>query len=76
MNNPFDNEEGSFLVLVNEEHQHSLWPDFADVPEGWSVAHGGTRKDCLQYVETHWTDMRPKSLAIAMAAADHTESGM
>ena len=29
--NPFDDENGSFLVLVNDEEQHSLWPAFADV---------------------------------------------
>lgn len=30
--NPFDDNEGRFLVLVNDEGQHSLWPSFADVP--------------------------------------------
>lgn len=36
------------------------------VPEGWTVAFGGTegttRQACLEYVEEHWTDMRPRSL--------------
>ena len=35
MTNPFDDEDGRFLVLVNDEGQHSLWPTFADVPSGW-----------------------------------------
>ena len=30
--NPFDDDDGSFFVLVNDEEQHSLWPTFADVP--------------------------------------------
>ena len=30
--NPFDDETGTFLVVVNDEDQHSLWPTFADVP--------------------------------------------
>jgi uncharacterized protein YbdZ (MbtH family) len=38
--NPFDDENGSFLVLVNDEEQHSLWPAFADVPAGWRVVYG------------------------------------
>lgn len=33
--NPFDDPDATFLVLVNDEGQHSLWPAFADVPDGW-----------------------------------------
>lgn len=70
MTNPFEDEEGRFFVLVNEEDQHSLWPAFADVPEGWTVAHGeDSRQACLDYVERSWTDMRPKSLIARMSAA-------
>ncbi|MEU6753945.1 MbtH family protein, partial [Spirillospora sp. NPDC046719] len=36
MTNPFDDPDGTFLVLVNAEGQHSLWPEFADVPSGWT----------------------------------------
>lgn len=60
--NPFDDPDGTFLVLVNTEEQHSLWPSFLDVPAGWQVAHGeDTRDACLEYVEKHWTDLRPLS---------------
>ena len=38
--NPFDDEDGAFFVLVNDEEQHSLWPSFADVPAGWRVVYG------------------------------------
>ncbi|MDX3854824.1 MbtH family protein [Streptomyces sp. AK02-01A] len=63
MTNPFDDNDGTFLVLVNHEGQHSLWPAFAEVPAGWDIARGeGTRQEALDYVETHWTDIRPKSL--------------
>lgn len=63
MTNPFDDEEGTFHVLRNEEGQYSLWPSFADVPAGWSVAlDESSRADCLAFVEKHWTDMRPLSL--------------
>ncbi|MGW1813654.1 MbtH family protein [Streptomyces sp. NPDC002125] len=62
--NPFDDPEGRFLVLVNDEGQHSLWPSFAEVPGGWRTAfEENTRDACLDYVETHWTDLRPRSLA-------------
>ncbi|WP_406841546.1 MbtH family protein (plasmid) [Streptomyces sp. AHU1] len=67
MSNPFDNTDGSFLVLVNDENQHSLWPAFAEVPAGWSVAHpADTKQSCLDYVEANWTDLRPKSLIESM----------
>jgi MbtH protein len=67
MTNPFEYEAGDYLVLVNNEGQHSLWPEFVDVPTGWTTAHGpDTRRACLDYVETHWTDMRPKSLIEAV----------
>ena len=69
MTNPFEDPAGTYLVLVNAENQHSLWPESVDVPAGWTVAFGPeTRQACLDHVETNWTDMRPKSLADAMDA--------
>lgn len=63
MSNPFENEEGKFLVLINDEEQYSLWPVFKDIPAGWrSVREADTRQACLDYISTHWTDMRPRSL--------------
>lgn len=67
--NPFDDENGEFHVVVNDENQHSLWPSFVEVPTGWrSVLGPDTRAACLRYVEENWTDMRPRSLREAMAA--------
>ncbi|MFJ1901736.1 MULTISPECIES: MbtH family protein [unclassified Streptomyces] len=61
--NPFEDPQGTFLVLVNEENQHSLWPAFAEVPAGWRTVFGAdTREACLAYVEANWTDLRPASL--------------
>ena len=66
--NPFDDENGTFHVLVNDEDQHSLWPTFADVPAGWRVVLGESAgPECLAYVEEHWTDLRPRSLREAMS---------
>jgi MbtH protein len=70
MTNPFENPDGSYLVLVNDEGQHSLWPGFADVPAGWTVAKtADTRDACLAYVEENWTDLRPAGLIKSMDAA-------
>ncbi|MGW1031996.1 MbtH family protein [Streptomyces antibioticus] len=69
MTNPFEDADGTYVVLVNDEGQYSLWPAFIDVPAGWLTAHqSDTRDACLAYVETHWTDMRPRSLATEMDA--------
>lgn len=65
--NPFDDENGTFHVLVNDEGQHSLWPAFCEVPAGWRSAFGPAgRAQSLAYVEEHWVDMRPRSLREAM----------
>ncbi len=70
MTNPFEDNDSTYLALVNDEGQYSLWPTFADVPAGWAVAHPeDTREACLNYIDQHWTDMRPRSLIEAMEAS-------
>ena len=70
MANPFDDTDGRFVVLVNEQGQHSLWPTFAEVPAGWTVACAECGRDeALAYVAEHWTDMRPSSLVRETAGA-------
>jgi len=67
--NPFEDDDATYVVLVNAENQHSLWPQTIAVPDGWTVAHpNDTRQNCLAYVEEHWTDIRPASLIAATAA--------
>ena len=66
--NPFEDPDASYVVLVNDEGQHSLWPVFADVPGGWRVVFGEAgRAECLAFIEESWRDMRPKSLIAAMS---------
>lgn len=77
--NPFDDESGTFYVLVNDEEQYSLWPTWSPVPAGWEIVFGAEgqtgRQACLDYVEQHWTDLRPRSLRERMAAADSARDG-
>lgn len=69
MTNPFEEPDGTYHVLVNDEDQHSLWPSFAEVPAGWRIVHGPAgRESCVAYVEEHWTDLRPRSLRERMDA--------
>ena len=76
MTNPFENDEATYLVLINEEGQHSLWPSFMEVPRGWRTAHpADSRRACLEYVERQWTDMRPRSLIDEMKADEQGTTG-
>jgi uncharacterized protein YbdZ (MbtH family) len=60
--NLFDDDSRDFVVLINDEEQHSLWPVSADIPAGWRRIYGeASRAECLDYVESTWTDIRPKS---------------
>jgi len=59
----FDREDAKFRVLVNHEEQYSLWPDWKPIPGGWrDTGVSGLKRDCLDYVDKTWTDMRPLSL--------------
>jgi len=63
MTNPFEDIDGTYLALLNNEGQYSLWPAFIDVPAGWRIVHPrDTRQTCIDYINQHWTDMRPQSL--------------
>jgi MbtH protein len=67
MTNPFEDEKGEYLVLINEEGQYSLWPAYIDIPAGWrATGPKGERKTCLAWIEQNWTDMRPLSLVREM----------
>jgi len=67
MANPFENEDGIYLVLVNDERQYSLWPADHKIPDGWSeTGPKGNRRECLDWIDKTWTDMRPLSLVQQM----------
>jgi MbtH protein len=56
-------------VVVNDEGQHAIWPEFSAVPAGWRIVHGpADRASCVDHVNANWTDMRPLSLVTRMTA--------
>lgn len=66
MINMLDEQNGEFMVLVNDEGQRSLWPHGLSVPAGWRSANfEGKRDQCLEHVKATWTDMKPQSLSRA-----------
>jgi MbtH protein len=67
---PEENEDKTlYKVVVNHEEQYSIWPAYRDNPLGWRDAEkSGPKAECLEYIESVWTDMRPLSLRKKMAA--------
>ena len=64
-----------YKVVVNHEEQYSIWPAYRENPLGWQDAgKSGLKADCLAYIETVWTDMRPLSLRKKMAAAEQQKA--
>jgi len=61
------NDEQQYRVVMNHEEQYSIWPVDRENAPGWrDVGKNGSKKECLDYIEEVWTDMRPLSLRIAM----------
>ena len=61
----FDGEQDTrtYKVVVNHEEQYSIWLADRETPLGWKdVGKKGAKKECLEYIEEVWTDMRPLSL--------------
>ena len=66
-----DGDERKYQVLVNEEGQYSLWRDGKSIPNGWTATGKyGAKEECISYVDSVWTDMRPVSLRSRMRSAD------
>lgn len=58
-----------FVVVRNDEEQYSIWEEGRDIPLGWTALDvAGTKDACLDYIERHWTDIRPRSVREALAA--------
>jgi MbtH protein len=58
---------GRYLVVVNDEEQYSVWPEGRALPAGWQpVDVSGDRETCLAHIGRVWTDLRPKTLRLAM----------
>ncbi|QOV35723.1 amino acid adenylation domain-containing protein [Streptomyces ferrugineus] len=67
--NPFDNRDGQFLLLADDEGRHALWPAPLTVPSGWHTVHRGGHAECLERATELWTDMRPLSVVAAHTQA-------
>ncbi|MET8996395.1 MbtH family NRPS accessory protein [Amycolatopsis sp. Hca4] len=65
-----ETDEQTYLVVLNDELQYSIWRADADVPAGWRAeGTSGTKEACLAHIDRVWTDMRPLSLRQRMDAS-------
>lgn len=67
---PWDEEDQTiYAVVVNDEEQYSIWPEYKQLPPGWrTVGKSGPKAECLVHIKEVWTDMRPLSLRKQMDA--------
>ena len=62
-----------YKVLINGEEQYSIWLEYVTVPAGWTeVGKQGSKQECLDYIRSVWTDMRPLSLRLRMAGSSQS----
>ncbi|MFL6138266.1 MAG: MbtH family protein [Frankiaceae bacterium] len=56
-------DDRTYVVVLNQEEQYSIWLADRSVPPGWrSEGTSGTRQECLDHIDRTWVDMRPLSL--------------
>ncbi|MEN1987956.1 MbtH family protein [Paenibacillus hubeiensis] len=77
MTNPFEREDGNYVVLMNDEGQYSLWPASIEIPAGWTMMLGkAKRRVCLDYIAEQWTDLKPISLFDEQGAPGMVHEGV
>lgn len=63
-----DEDNREYKVVMNHEEQYSIWPADRENALGWKdCGKVGPKKECLEYIDEVWTDMRPLSLRKQMA---------
>jgi MbtH protein len=71
-----DGDDRAYRVVVNHEEQYSIWFADREPPAGWrEVGKQGPRKECLDYINEVWTDIRPLSLRKQMEEAASRKQG-
>ena len=68
-----DDDTTVYRVVINHEEQYSIWPEWKELPLGWTAVGPTGQKDvCLAYINDVWTDMRPLSLRRFMDSQNET----
>jgi MbtH protein len=60
---PDEQSGDTYLVVLNDEEQYSIWLADRELPAGWrSDGTRGSKENCLAHIGEVWADMRPLSL--------------
>jgi uncharacterized protein YbdZ (MbtH family) len=58
-----EEDKATYKVVLNHQEQYSIWQADRENPPGWrDEGKAGSKRECLDHIETVWTDMRPLSL--------------
>lgn len=58
--NPFDNPQGQFYILRNDQQQYSLWPGHCALPAGWTVVCPPQSVEaCNAWLAANWPTLTP-----------------
>jgi amino acid adenylation domain-containing protein/thioester reductase-like protein len=60
----------AYIVAVNDEEQHAMWPAARALPAGWRRQSAAmNRQACLTAIAAAWTDITPAGLRVAPPGA-------
>lgn len=49
-----DWQDGTLVVVVNNDGHCSIWPVYRDIPAGWNDAGmRGDKSQCLEFIKAH-----------------------
>lgn len=55
-----------YITLINHEGQYSIWSTEKNLPHGWiRTGFEGTMEQCMEQIESVWTNMQPAHLRAA-----------
>jgi uncharacterized protein YbdZ (MbtH family) len=57
--NPFDNPQGQFYILRNDQQQYSLWPQHCALPAGWRWCARRSPEACNAWLAANWSTLTP-----------------
>jgi MbtH protein len=70
-----ENDDRTYIVVRNDEEQHSIWLTDREVPNGWRpTGFLGPKQECLNHIAEVWTDMRPLTLRMSMEDPERDRS--
>jgi amino acid adenylation domain-containing protein/thioester reductase-like protein len=72
LRSPWSRTGDSYLIVVNDQEQHAIWPAALRLPAGWHPRSSAMSKQaCLDAIASAWQDVAPASLGPAGRYVQH-----